>query len=780
MFLLDIIIVTAFFRGGFIMADEYFLYSDGKQEGPYTIDVIKGLIKNGSLRKEDYIWKEGLAEWVLINELPEFGDAFAQETKTEQPAVPQPQITEEKKEVKEIKEKRFISVKTTIGVIALLLIAGVSYATFYFRDDISAIFEKSKDYKYIKLYPDSTLIYISGKNILPYVNNFKKSNFYKSIDPLIKSKSETTQSKDSDLFNMFLETTTGEFSLGFYPNKARLELLYCGKVKDTDMKRYKELLKKKELKIEKIGGLKVYIYKDIPVIDMQKLSEVLGPLSMQNQMKITMDLNTINTAIKAYYNNNGVYPSEEEGLNILIEENYLEILLIDPWGKDYKYSVKEDGTYKISVEYNNKEIAYLDSTKGAPQFVLTDKPEQMLGKGDLYICLKSQNLFLTSDRDNFTNAFLKRAEGSVTLLEKKYTESLKKINADEKVVSTLYIGLNKLGEFFEESLTEDLVKQFKTAIEVYKAFDFSIIAATIDEELILDAYSQLSKDAPEYIRNLYKKGESKELNTAKYLPQNSILCFTTNSWNYEAWKEYVVTLFSSNPMQVEFFKAQIEKCKQNFGIDIDKVLKKILTSDCSFAISKITQEGVIPLVNIIIASKINEGENPTQTLKELFKNLSKLAKNQIKVAEEKINGSKVTIMKTQLGDAITPCFTENNGFLLFSISKDSLKSCLETFANGESILKNQYVIKLNDFEKSSAIAVIDIGTLLAQVENIAAGYKALFSKGEENFYERRFKPCLTLVSAVSALATASFYEEEGIKQQTILFFKDLAEPVKFE
>ncbi|MDP0491650.1 MAG: DUF4190 domain-containing protein [Verrucomicrobiota bacterium JB023] len=50
----------------------WFYAKDGKQEGPVENEVIERLHANGELSKETLIWKEGMAQWTALGEVPEF------------------------------------------------------------------------------------------------------------------------------------------------------------------------------------------------------------------------------------------------------------------------------------------------------------------------------------------------------------------------------------------------------------------------------------------------------------------------------------------------------------------------------------------------------------------------------------------------------------------------------------------------------------------------------------------------------------------------------------
>jgi hypothetical protein len=45
---------------------------DGQPLGPCSIEQIHSLVKSGELSLDDNIWREGMAEWLPIEKVPEF------------------------------------------------------------------------------------------------------------------------------------------------------------------------------------------------------------------------------------------------------------------------------------------------------------------------------------------------------------------------------------------------------------------------------------------------------------------------------------------------------------------------------------------------------------------------------------------------------------------------------------------------------------------------------------------------------------------------------------
>jgi hypothetical protein len=45
----------------------YQLYKNGEQTGPFSIGEIQAKLGNGEISDSDFVWKEGMTDWVLIS-----------------------------------------------------------------------------------------------------------------------------------------------------------------------------------------------------------------------------------------------------------------------------------------------------------------------------------------------------------------------------------------------------------------------------------------------------------------------------------------------------------------------------------------------------------------------------------------------------------------------------------------------------------------------------------------------------------------------------------------
>ena len=86
------------------------LASDGHERGPISAETIKQWIAEERVEKKTPVMPDGAADWVFLESLPEFAEAFASPQKSET-AVP-------------VKKRRWWMV-ACIGLLLLVVIGGV-------------------------------------------------------------------------------------------------------------------------------------------------------------------------------------------------------------------------------------------------------------------------------------------------------------------------------------------------------------------------------------------------------------------------------------------------------------------------------------------------------------------------------------------------------------------------------------------------------------------------------------------------------------------------------
>jgi hypothetical protein len=58
-------------------ATQYFMATNGQQQGPFTLTVFQEKIGQGTLTKETLVWKHGFANWTKASDVEELKPMFA-------------------------------------------------------------------------------------------------------------------------------------------------------------------------------------------------------------------------------------------------------------------------------------------------------------------------------------------------------------------------------------------------------------------------------------------------------------------------------------------------------------------------------------------------------------------------------------------------------------------------------------------------------------------------------------------------------------------------------
>ena len=59
---------------------QYMIYDNGQQSGPFTIPQLQQMVASGSLTKQTYVWKNGMANWAFAGTVEELGMLFITNT----------------------------------------------------------------------------------------------------------------------------------------------------------------------------------------------------------------------------------------------------------------------------------------------------------------------------------------------------------------------------------------------------------------------------------------------------------------------------------------------------------------------------------------------------------------------------------------------------------------------------------------------------------------------------------------------------------------------------
>lgn len=62
------------------MADNWYYVQKGNRHGPVTEEVITGMISQGELKADDFVWKKGFENWMKLKDVPELQQSSVPET----------------------------------------------------------------------------------------------------------------------------------------------------------------------------------------------------------------------------------------------------------------------------------------------------------------------------------------------------------------------------------------------------------------------------------------------------------------------------------------------------------------------------------------------------------------------------------------------------------------------------------------------------------------------------------------------------------------------------
>mgnify|MGYP001093493576 CR=1 FL=1 len=92
------------------MAEQWFVYKNQEQKGPYTQDELKQRINSGEFRNSDLYWNENMGDWKPGNQIPQLF-----QSQSPPPSAPSPTYTQPKKKSGLVKK-----LVTVIVIVAIL------------------------------------------------------------------------------------------------------------------------------------------------------------------------------------------------------------------------------------------------------------------------------------------------------------------------------------------------------------------------------------------------------------------------------------------------------------------------------------------------------------------------------------------------------------------------------------------------------------------------------------------------------------------------------------
>jgi len=93
------------------------------------------------------------------------------------------------------------------------------------------------------------------------------------------------------------------------------------------------------------------------------LSNPFGHSDKAMVSAVRSDLMKIQSALKLYHKDNGSFPTEEQGLKVVVRKGYLKKLLSDPWGQHYHYKLITGSKYNEALIWSFEENSELETMK---------------------------------------------------------------------------------------------------------------------------------------------------------------------------------------------------------------------------------------------------------------------------------------------------------------------------------------------------------------------------------------------------------------------------------
>jgi hypothetical protein len=93
------------------MAEQWFVYKNQEQKGPYTLDELKQGISSGEFRNSDLYWNENMGDWKPGNQISQLF-----QSQSPRPSAPSPEYTQPKKKSGLV--KKLVTVVVIVAVLA--------------------------------------------------------------------------------------------------------------------------------------------------------------------------------------------------------------------------------------------------------------------------------------------------------------------------------------------------------------------------------------------------------------------------------------------------------------------------------------------------------------------------------------------------------------------------------------------------------------------------------------------------------------------------------------
>lgn len=175
------------------MSDKWYYVDAGERKGPVEESFIEGLISQGKLGDDDYVWKKGFENWAKLKDVSELHfDAIEQVDKTQMINIPGQKQTEFLEELAGVEKSVFIKIGTDRGA------NEVEYGP-YSLDIIKKLFSQNR-------INAKTLVFVKGMEdwgLLADFGDFKE--LFNDEPPLIEDSDRRSNSRKPFVARMYIQ-----------------------------------------------------------------------------------------------------------------------------------------------------------------------------------------------------------------------------------------------------------------------------------------------------------------------------------------------------------------------------------------------------------------------------------------------------------------------------------------------------------------------------------------------------------------------------------------------
>jgi len=442
----------------------------------------------------------------------------------------------------------------------------------------------------------------------------------------------------------------------------------------------------------------------------ENLAKVIGELEKRVGMKVTesrfLDLfgNSITFAV--------IMDKEGEKIRVIVQS------FIGKTSQFVESSLK-NMMPATSITYNGIDIkTVMPKTEGTPKIA--------------YAIVNNILTFAFGDAESDLKAIVDIIKGnkkSALVNDENYQAIQKLLDGDENCNSFYYVDFTKIS-----TQLQDLLKPLIEAQpEKFQGVDIDEVAKNLKQikfvggkavrtssgvNVISKIVPDLNAMTPEQKQSWSQK---KELKTAlEFAPKDALLVNASAGLNLKQLWSTVNSSAKGNPQATTInpvgnILLALKQFETSYDINIgDDIINKI-GSEMMFVFSGVNLKGTFPTPSISFLLQANDSSGLKKSIVSILKKLltGDNAALPITLADAKENGMDLTILKTPLGDNLSPVLAEKDGWIFISTNKDSLTKILKVKSGSVEKL-----IKSSNFKAGVPVANISSQCSFADLKGL--------------------------------------------------------------